>query len=65
MSNLALELLLLTAFLVNFGAILTANVYSRTRRKLKQKQLFCGKSLINPYSITEEFTPLINIHNFP
>ena len=30
MTNLALKLLVLTMVLINFGAILTANIYSKT-----------------------------------
>ncbi len=51
MSNLAIELLFLTVFLVNFGAILTANIYSKSIREIQLKRLFCGESISNPYCI--------------
>ena len=52
MTNLAIELLILTLVLVNFGAILTANIYSKAVKELKRNRLFCGQSLSNPYCIT-------------
>ena len=61
MTNLSIEILVLTVLLVNLGAILTANIYLKSIKELKRKQLFCGKSLSNPYCIIETFTPLINI----
>ena len=61
MTNLSIVILVFTAFLVNLGAILTANIYLRSIKELQRKQLFCGKSLINPYCIIERFIPIINI----
>ena len=74
MSNLSIEILVLTVLLVNFGviltltallinlgAILTFNIYLRAIRELQRKQLFCGKSLSNPYCIIERFVPIINV----
>ena len=61
MTNLSVEILLLTVFLVNFGAILTSNIYLKSVKELERKKLFCGKSLSNPYCIVERFTPIINI----
>ncbi len=61
MTNLSTVILLLTALLVNLGAILTANIYIRSIKELQRKQLFCGKSLSNPYCIIERFVPIINI----
>ena len=61
MTNLSIEILVLTVLLVNLGAILTANIYLKSIKELKRKQLFCGKSLSNPYCIIERFTPIINI----
>ena len=61
MTNLSMVILLLTAFLVNLGAILTANIYIRSIKELNRKQLFCGKSLSNPYCIIEKSVPIINI----
>ena len=61
MTNLSMLILVLTALLVNLGAILTANIYIRSIKELQRKQLFCGKSLSNPYRIIERFIPIINI----
>ena len=36
MTNLAIELLVLTVVLINFGAILTANIYSKSLEEKKQ-----------------------------
>jgi len=51
MTNLAIELLVLTVVLVNFGAILTANIYSKSVKEFKRNRLFCSKSFSNPYCI--------------
>ena len=61
MTNLSVVILVLTILLVNLGAILTANIYIRSIKELQRKQLFCGKSLSNPYCINESFVPIINI----
>ena len=61
MTNLSMLILVLTALLINLGAILTANIYIRSIKELQRKQLFCGKSLSNPYCIIESFVPIINI----
>ena len=60
MTNLSIVILVLTALLVNFGAILTANIYFNSVKELQRKKLFCGKSLSNPYCIIENFTPIIH-----
>ena len=51
MTNLAIEILVLTVVLVNFGAILTANIYGSSIRDLQRRKLFCGNTLSNPYCI--------------
>ena len=51
MTNLAIELLLLIIVLVNFGAILTAKIYSEAVKEIQLKRLFCSKSKSNPYCI--------------
>ena len=61
MTNLSVLILLLTALLVNLGAVLTAKIYLRSIKELQRKQLFCGKSLSNPYCIIERFVPIINV----
>ncbi len=62
MTNLSIEILVLTALLINLGAILTANIYLKSIKELQRKRLFCGKSLSNPYCIIERFIPVININ---
>ena len=49
MTNLAIELLLLIVVLVNFGAILTAKIYSQSVKEIQRKRLFCSESISNPY----------------
>ena len=61
MSNLSIEILVLTVLLVNFGAILTSNIYLKSVKELRRKKLFCGKSFSNPYCIIEKFTPIIDL----
>ena len=61
MTNLSMLILALTVFLLNLGVVLTANIYLGSIKELQRKQLFCGKSLSNPYCIIESFIPLINI----
>jgi len=51
MTNLAIELLALTVVLINFGAILTANIYSKSVKEIQRERLFCGESVSNPYCI--------------
>ena len=51
MNNLAIDLLELTMVLINFGAILTANIYSKSLEEYKRNRLFCKKSFSNPYCI--------------
>ena len=62
MTSLSIEILVLTALLINLGAILTANIYLKSIKELQRKRLFCGKSLSNPYCIIERFIPVININ---
>ena len=51
MTNLAIELLLLIVVLVNFGAILTAKIYSQSVKEIQRKRLFCSESINNPYCV--------------
>ena len=57
MTNLAIELLILTVVLVNLGAILTANIYSQSVREIQHKRLFCSESISNPYCIVWKINP--------
>tara|TARA_B100001989_G_scaffold221194_1_gene173955 strand:+ start:170 stop:292 length:123 start_codon:yes stop_codon:yes gene_type:complete len=40
MTNLAIELLVLGVVLINFGAILTVNIYSKSLEEHKRNRLF-------------------------
>ena len=51
MTNLATVLLVLTVILINFGAILTANIYSKSLEEHKLNRLFCRKSFSNSHCI--------------
>ena len=51
MTNLAIGLLVLNVVLINFGAIITANIYSKLLEEHKRYRLFCRKSFSNPYCI--------------
>ena len=57
MTNLAIELIILTVVLVNLGAILTANIYSQSVREIQHKRLFCNESISNPYCIVWKINP--------
>ncbi len=51
MTNLAIELLLLIVVSANFGAILTAKIYSQSVKEIQLKRLFCSESISNPYCV--------------
>ena len=51
MTNLDIELLVLTVVLENFKTILTVNIYSKSLKKYKPNRLFCSKSFSEPYCI--------------
>jgi len=51
MTNLAIELLLLIVVLINFGAILSAKIYSQSVKEIQLKRLFCSESTSTPYCI--------------
>ena len=51
MTYLAIELFLLILVLVNFGAILTARVYTLSVKEIQRERLFCSESISNPYCI--------------
>ena len=57
MTNLAIELLLLIVVLVNFGAILTAKIYSQSVKEIQRNRLFCSKAMTNPYCIFDQLIP--------
>ncbi len=37
--------------LVNFGAILTAKIYSQSLKEIQLKRIFCRESISNPYCV--------------
>ncbi len=51
MTNLRIVLIFLIVVLVNFGAILTAKIYSQSVKKIQRKRLFCIESIGNPYCV--------------
>ena len=51
MTNLVINLLLLTVVLVNIGAIFIAKIYSQSVKEIQRKRLFCSESIGNPYCI--------------
>ena len=51
MTNLAIDPLILTVVLVNSGAIITANIYSKSVKEFNRNRLFWSESLSNPYCI--------------
>ena len=51
MTNLAIELLLLIVFLVNFGAILTAKIYAQSVKEIQRKRLFGSESISKTYCV--------------
>ena len=53
MTNLGLELLILTVLLIYFGVSMTQNFYQQCIRAHIRKNIFCVKSKSNPYCITE------------
>ncbi len=53
MTNLGLELLILTVSLIYFGVFITQNLYEQGKRAHLRKNNFCSKSITNPYCIVE------------
>ena len=51
MTNLSIDLPLLIVVLVNFGALLTAKIYSKSVKEIQLKRLFCSESISNPYCV--------------
>ena len=62
MTKLAIELIFLIVVLVNFGAILTAKIYSKSVKEIQRKRLFCSESISNQYCIFWQiYSKLINL----
>ncbi len=53
MTNLALELLILTFSLIYFGVFMTQHFYQLGMRAHLRKNIFCDKSQSNPYCVAE------------
>ncbi len=53
MTNLGLDLLILTVLLIYFGVFITQNFYQKGMRTHLSKNIFCFKSQSNPYCINE------------
>ena len=53
MTNLGLELLILTMLLIYFGVFMTQNIYDQYEKAYLRKIIYCSKSQSDPYCITE------------
>ncbi len=53
MTNLGLELLILTVLLIYFGVFMTQSIYKQYEKAFLRKTIFCSKSPIDPYCIAE------------
>jgi len=55
MTNLGLELLILTVLLIYFGVFMTQSIYKQYEKKnYLRKTIFCSKSQSDPYCIAEQ-----------
>ena len=53
MTNLGLELLILTVLIIYFGVFMTQNIYKQYEKAYLRKTIFCSKSKSDPYFIAE------------
>ena len=53
MTNLGLELLILTVLLIYFGVFMTQSIYRKYEKAYLRKTIFCSKSQSDPYCIIE------------
>ena len=53
MTNLGLELLILTVLLIYFGVFMTQSIYRKYEKAYLSKTIFCSKSQSDPYCIAE------------
>ena len=53
MTNLGLDLLILTMLLIYFGVFMTQNIYHQYEKAYLRKTIFCSKSQSDPYGIIE------------
>ena len=54
MTNLGLELLILTVLLIYFDVLMTQNFHQQVMRAHLLKNIFCVKQQSNPYYINEQ-----------
>ena len=53
MTNLGLELLILTILLIYFGVFMTQSIYKQYEKAYLRKTIFCNQSQSDPYCIAE------------
>ncbi len=53
MTNLGLELLMLTVLLIYFGVFMTQSIYKKYEKAYLRKTIFCSKSESDPYCVAE------------
>ena len=53
MTNLGLELLILTMLFIYFGVFITQNIYDQYEKAYLRQKIFCSKSQSDPYCIIE------------
>ena len=53
MTNLVLEILILTVLLIYFGVFMTQSIYKKYEKAYLHKTIFCSKSQSDPYCIAE------------
>ena len=56
MTNLGLELLILTVLLIYFGVFITQSIYRKYEKAYLRKTIFCSKSQSDPYCICLLYT---------
>ena len=57
MTNLAIELLLLIAVLINFGAILTSKIYSLSEKKFNERDYFVANLYVTHIVFFDKLIP--------
>ncbi len=53
MTNLGLELLILTVSLIYFGVFMTQSIYKQYEKAYLRKTIFCSEAESDPYCISE------------
>ena len=53
MTNLGIELLILTVLLIDFGVFMTQSIYRKYEKAYLRKTIVCSKSQSDPYCIIE------------